>query len=190
GEEPLDFFDAKGCTEAMLDSLGVEATFEPGTAFGLLEGHTATISAGEREIGIVGQIHPDTAANFDIGVPVFLAELRLEEIVAALPERPAYESPSRFPAVRQDIALLIDATTPAGRVLQIARSHRARGIRIEAEIFDEYRGPGVPEGKKSLALALSFRADDRTLTDKDVARIQRGLLQRLKGEVGATLRGA
>ncbi len=190
GEDALDFFDAKGCAEALLDALGVEASFEPASTYGLLEGHTATMAAGNRPIGLVGQVHPDTAATFDIGLPVFLVELWLEEIVSALPERPAYESPSRFPAVRQDVALVIDAGTPAGRVLGIARSHRAGGIRIEAEIFDQYRGPGIPDGKKSLALALSFQADDRTLTDKDVARIQRGLLRRLEGEIGATLRGA
>ncbi|MCC7088600.1 MAG: hypothetical protein IT295_05560, partial [Dehalococcoidia bacterium] len=63
------------------------------------------------------------------------------------------------------------------------------GVRIRADVFDEYRGPGVPEGKKSLALRLRFQAEDRTLTDNDVAKIQQGLVVRLGKEIGAVLRG-
>ncbi|MEO6398861.1 MAG: phenylalanine--tRNA ligase subunit beta, partial [Tepidiformaceae bacterium] len=121
--------------------------------------------------------------------PVFLVELSIEEIVRALPERPDYLSPSRFPEVRQDVALLVDASMPASRVLEIVRSHRSGGVRLTATVFDEYRGEGVPPGKKSLALRLRYQAGDRTLTDTDVAKIQDGLLKRLEKDAGAALRG-
>ena len=186
--DQLDFFDAKGSAEAILEALGVPGSFAANATFGLLEGHTAAIAIAKKEVGVVGQVHPDTARKFDIDGPVFLLELWLEDIVEALPERPAYESPSRYPAVHQDIALVVDADTAADRVLSIARSHRSGGIRIRADLFDDYRGAGIPKGKKSLALSLSFRADDRTLTDADVAKLQHGLLRRLEREVGATLR--
>ncbi len=189
GAEHLDFFDAKGAVEAIFDHLGVRVTFAPRREFGLLEGHTAEVRAGKDVLGILGQVHPGTASAFDIDEPVFLVELWLEDVVRHLPERPEYAAPSKFPEVRQDLALVVDDGTPAGRVLELVRSHRSGGVRIRADVFDEYRGAGIPEGKKSLALRLRFQADDRTLTDSDVAKIQQGLLVRLGKEMGASLRG-
>ena len=190
GPERLDFYDAKGVVEAVLEHLGIRGTFAPRAEFGLLEGHTAEVRAGKEAIGIVGQVHPETAGAFDIDEPVFLVELWLEDIVRHLPERPEYQAPSKFPEVRQDLALVVDGTTTAGRVLEIVRSHRSGGVRIRADVFDEYRGTGIPEGKKSLALRLRFQADDRTLTDSDVAKIQQGLVIRLGKEIGAVIRGS
>jgi phenylalanyl-tRNA synthetase beta chain len=87
-----------------------------------------------------------------------------------------------------DLAVVVDADVPAGKVLELARSHRSGGVTTRAELFDEYRGPGVPEGKKSLTLRLWFRADDRTLTDDEAAKVRQGLLGRLAREFGAELR--
>ena len=185
----LDFYDAKGAVEALLDHLGVAGTYEPVAPYGFLPGHTAEAWVGREPVGIVGQVHPETAVKFDIDEPVFLFELWLENLVRVLPERPAYTPPSRFPEVRQDLALLVDAGLPAGRVLEIVRSHRSGTVRVAGDIFDDYRGTGLPTGKKSLALAMRYQADDRTLTDADVERIQTGLLKRLEKEVGAALRG-
>lgn len=188
--ENLDFFDAKGAVEAILDHLGLRVEYAPRKEFGLLEGHTAQVCAGTDVLGIIGQVHPGTASAFDIDEPVFLVELWLEDMVRHLPERPEYTAPSKFPEVRQDLALVVDDAIPAGRVLDLVRSHRSGGVTIRADVFDEYRGTGVPEGKKSLALRLRFQAADRTLTDNDVAKIQQGLLVRLGKELGASLRGA
>jgi len=113
----------------------------------------------------------------------------VEELARVLPERPAYTPPSRFPEVRQDVALLVDVGVPAGRVLEIVRSHRSGGVGLSGEVFDDYRGEGVPAGKKSLAIGLRYQSADRTLTDEDVARVQTGLLKRLEKEIGAALRG-
>ncbi|MEO9254219.1 MAG: hypothetical protein ABI305_01660, partial [Tepidiformaceae bacterium] len=187
--EHLDFFDAKGAIEGMLGSLGVQSVFAPTTGYGLLTGHSAVVRSGKTDIGVLAQVHPSTASEFGIDEPVFLVELWLEPLVTVLPERPAYTPPSRFPEVRQDVALLVDEGTPAARVLEIVRSHRSNTIRLVGEIFDEYRGQGVPSGKKSLAVSLRYQASDRTLTDDDVARVQAGLLKRLEKELGAVQRG-
>ena len=186
--ERIDFFDAKGAVEGVLRHLGVPASYRQETVFGLLPGHTASVYAGKEQIGLVAQVHPETASQFDISEPVFLVELWLEDLVRALPERPDYAPPSRFPEVRQDLALLVDANLPAGKLIDIVRSHRSGAVRIRGEVFDEYKGKGVPQGKKSLALAVRYQAEDRTLTDEDVARIQGGLLKRLEKELGASLR--
>ena len=188
--ERLDFYDAKGAVEAVLDRLGISVSFAPRPEFGFLDGHTAEVRSGGEAIGLLGQVHPATAAAFDVDEPVFLVELWIEDLVRLLPERPPYHAPSKFPEIRQDIALVVDIATSAGRILDLVRSHRSAGVSIGAEVFDEYRGPGVPDGKKSLALHLRFQADDRTLTDADAAKLQQGLLVRLGKEMGATLRGA
>ena len=156
----------------------------------MLTGHAAAVRARGQDIGVIFQVHPDTAASFDIDEPVFMFELWLEPLLAAIPERPVYTPPSRFPEVRQDIALVVDDALTAGRILELIRNHRANTIRLAADVFDEYRGAGVPPGKKSLAIRLRYQAADRTLTDDDVARVQGGLLKRLEKELGATLRGA
>ncbi len=189
GGETLDFFDAKGAIEAMLGTLGVAGTFVAAEEAALLPGHTAKFGVGAEMAGVVGQVHPETAAAFDIAEPVFLFEVWVEDLARHLPERPPYQAISRFPAVRMDLAVVVDAATPAGAVLALARSHRSNGVQVRAELFDEYRGPGIPEGKKSLALRLWFRAEDRTLTDEEALKVRQGLLGRLAREFGAELRG-
>ena len=188
GSERLDFFDAKGAVEALLDDLGVAAEFALTEEYALLSGHTAAVSVGDEAVGVVAQVHPEVVAAFDIEEPVFLFELWFEPLTRAIPERPDYVPPSRYPEARRDLALLVPAATPAAALLEVIRSHRVRGVRINADVFDEYRGAGVPAGQKSLALAVRFRADDRTLSERDVVRIEQGLLRRLEQDLGATLR--
>ena len=187
--DTIDFFDAKGDAESLFAALGIPAEYEATVEFGLLEGHTASIRAGRERLGVVAQVDPRTARSFGIEEDIFLLELWLEEMVRVLPERPAYTPPSRFPVARQDLALIVDADLPAGRILQLLRSHRSGSVSLMATIFDEFRGSGLPEGKKSLAIHLEFQAADRTLTDEDVTKIRTGLLKRLEKEAGATLRG-
>ncbi len=188
GTERIDFYDASGVADTILQALGVAAQNAPLQEFGLLDGHAAAVHAGREQVGVIGQVHPATAAAFDIAEPVFLVELWCEDLARVLPERPAYTPPSRFPEVRQDIALLLDAETPASQVLDLVRTHRSGTVRVRAEVFDDYRGAGLPAGKKSLALHLRYQAPDRTLTDDDVARIQASLLKRLEKDLGAVLR--
>ncbi|MFN0146218.1 MAG: phenylalanine--tRNA ligase subunit beta [Dehalococcoidia bacterium] len=189
GDDRLDFYDAKGTVEAALDELGLAAAWAPLDAFGLLPGHAASVTVGKEAVGAVAQVHPATASQFDIDEPVFLVELWIAELSRLLPDRPAYAAPSRFPAVRHDLALLVDLGLPAARVLDVVRSHRSGTVHITGDLFDDYRGRGLPPGKKSLALGLEYRADDRTLTDEDVAKVETGLLKRLEKELGAALRG-
>lgn len=186
--DALDFYDASGALGAILDSLGVEFALSRTEEFGFLAGHTATIQSGKQALGLVGQVHPGTAAGFDIDEPVFLLEMWLEDLARVIPDRPAYTPPSRHPIARIDVALLIDIDAPAAEVLRLVRSHRARDIRVDADIFDDYRGPGLPEGKRSLAIELRLQSDDRTLTDADIAKVRNALLGRLERELGAILR--
>jgi phenylalanyl-tRNA synthetase beta chain len=92
---------------------------------------------------------------------------------------------SRFPAVEQDLALVVDRDTSAADILAAIRATK---LVASAEIFDEYTGEQLPPGKKSLAISVSYQAPDRTLTDEDASREQARLLRSLKARFGADLR--
>ena len=147
----LDFFDGKGALESILRGVGVDPSAEAASHFGFLEGHTADILVGRERVGVLGQVHPDVAARFHLHEPVFIAELWPEDLVRAVPERPNYVPPSRYPDVRQDIALLLDTAVPAGKVLRqspdrtltdedVARIQAGLVTRLQKELGATLRG--------------------------------------------------
>jgi phenylalanyl-tRNA synthetase beta chain len=187
-EEKLDFFDAKGYLEYLFARLGVTPTFEEGEEYALVPGRTARIMLGERAVGVLGQVDPRVAAGFDIEGDVFLFELVLDEVLAVLSGREArrYEPVPRFPPVVQDLAVVVDEAVTAAQVQSLIQ---AAALVRRAQIFDVYTGEPVPAGKKSLAFSITYQSPDHTLTDEEVARAHRGIVERLKRQLGATLRG-
>jgi phenylalanyl-tRNA synthetase beta chain len=101
---------------------------------------------------------------------------------------PTYEDLTSFPELREDIAIVVDAGVPAATVLATVRDAGGE-LLARAEIFDVYRGEQIAQGRTSLAIALTFRAPDRTLTDADVAPVRERIVARLAGELGGELRG-
>ena len=185
-DESIDFYDAKGLLEETLERCGAAVRFEPGDEYGLLRGRTAVIKAGESPAGVLGQVRPDVAAHFEIEQPVFLFEVDVEALLPAVKTRVRHKPLSRYPAVIQDIALVVDASLPAAGVTEaIASSAMVSG----AHLFDVYEGPPLPEGKKSLAYAVHFQSLEKTLTEQEVAEARRRLVRRLEHEFGAELRG-
>jgi phenylalanyl-tRNA synthetase beta chain len=195
-EEELDFFDAKGYLEYLFAGLGVTPAFEEGEEYALVPGRTARITLGERAVGVLGQVDPRVAAGFDIDGDVFLFELVLDEVQEALsgpPFREAglqaarrYEPVPRFPPVVQDLAVVVDEAVTAAQVQSLVQ---AAALVRRAQLFDVYTGEPVPPGKKSLAFSVTYQSPDHTLTDEEVARAHRGIVERLKRQLGATLRG-
>jgi phenylalanyl-tRNA synthetase beta chain len=185
--EPLDFFDAKGILEEVLDRAGVDVAFRPAEEYALLRGRTAEVTAGEERAGVIGQVHPQVATRFGIEGPVFLFELDVARLLTAVRGQVRHQSLSRYPAVIQDIAVLVDLSVEAA---QVARLIAASPLVVEAQLFDVYEGPPMPEGKRSLAFAVHFQSQDRTLTDAEVADARRRIIRRLEHELGAELRGA
>ncbi len=185
-DEGVDFYDAKGYLEELLSGLGVTPIFVEADLFGMVPGRTAQVQVEGRIIGVLGQVHAQVAAAFDIERDVYLFEVVLDELLPCVGGLRHYEPVPRFPAVVQDIALVVEQGVPAGRVQAIIE--QAPLVR-RAELFDVYAGQQVGADKKSLAFSVSYQAPDHTLTDQEVARAQRAILERLKREVGATLRG-
>jgi phenylalanyl-tRNA synthetase beta chain len=184
--EAVDFYDAKGMVEEIFERCGVDVSFGAAEEYGLLRGRTAGLSAGNGKAGILGQVHPEVASQFEIEGPVFLFEIDVAKVAESGEGESRYRSPSRFPAVIQDIALVVDESVPAAKVTQlIASSAQVADVKL----FDVYEGAPLLEGKRSLAFAVQFQSAEKTLTDAEVAEARNRIVRRLQHEVGAELRG-
>jgi len=185
-----DFFDLKGAVEAVLRSMGVRgAAFQAARHLSLHPGQTAQLTAQGRVIGYLGQVHPTVVERYDLQPHrVFAAELDFETLISMATEERVYVPLPRFPAVVHDIAVVVDESVPHAAVEQEIRAAGAP-LLAEVELFDLYRGPSVPAGKRSLAYTLTYRASDRTLTDSDVVEVESRIVQRLASRFGAYLRG-
>jgi phenylalanyl-tRNA synthetase beta chain len=152
----------------------------------MIPGRTSRIRAGEKEIGYLGQVHPTTATYFGVERDVYLFEVALDDLLPLTTPIPHYRPIPRFPPVVEDLAVVVDADEPASRVRAVILGHP---LVSSVELFDEYVGEQVTEGKKSLAFSVSYQARDRTLTEKDVAKARDRILGRLQKDLGAELRG-
>jgi phenylalanyl-tRNA synthetase beta chain len=190
GKEPLDFFDLKGVIEALAADLHLaEVTYRPSHAPYLHPGRAAELCVGEQVLGHFGQLHPRVAEAYGLGGREVLAgELDVEALQAAVPERFTYSPVPRFPAALRDVAVVVAEGVPAERVLQEIRAAGGALLR-QVRLFDLYRGPSIPPGTRSLAYALTYQADDRTLTDKEVDRAHKKIEDRLKHVLKAQIRG-
>ena len=184
-DRPLDFFDAKGVIEELGARLAIDFEYAPHEEHGLQAGRCARLSVGGAPVGVLGEVQPDTLEAFGVERPVALFELDLAALLAAMPERRGVEPVSRFPAVEQDLALVVDENIAAGELQ--SRIEQSRLV-AEARVFDVYRGEQLPAGKKSIAFAIRYQALDRTLTTEDANREQGRLVNRLARELGAEQR--
>ncbi len=186
----LDFFDLKGLIEALAGDLHLaDVRYEPARVAHLHPGRSATLTAGGRAVGAFGELHPKVAETYGLGGRAVLAgELDVEALQAVTPPRFAFVPVPRFPAALRDIAVVVEDQLPAE---QVAAEIRAGGGELlrQVRLFDLYRGESIPAGTKSLAYALSYQAEDRTLTDKEVDRAHKKIEDRLKHRLKAQIRG-
>ena len=185
--EFLDFFDAKGMMTGALRRLGIDPMYEPAEDPSLHPGKTARILGQSAQLGIIGELNPAVRDRFDLhSQPVVLFELDLDQILALQSQsRDNFRPLARFPVAIRDLALVVSAEVPAGRVLDIIRGHR---LVERADLFDVYIGENIPDGAKSLAFHVYFQSHERTLTAEEVNRSLEGLLRNLEGQVDASLR--
>ena len=175
--DKADFYAIKGAVEALLDYLGisdidVEAdstnpTFHPGRC--------AVITAGGEKLGVVGEVHPLVAENYEIGTRVYLAKLSMDALFAHTPADKEYKALPKYPASQRDIALLCDEELPV-LTMEKAISSAVGSLLEKVELFDVYRGAQIPDHKKSVAFNLVLRSADHTLTVEEAdAAVKRAL---------------
>lgn len=188
GDTEVDFFWMKGILEQFLADMNVVGvSYHPAGHPTLHPGRTAEVRVGERVVGFFGEVHPRVADSFDLPRRAYLAEINIDALMdVAGAERPQ-PAQSRFPASQRDIAFLVQIAQPADAVQQ-AITNAAGGYLESVELFDVYQGAHIPEGQRSLAYRLTFRAEDRTLADTEVDAAMDAVRRALVDEVGATLR--
>ena len=186
-QQPFDFYDVKGRCEAILDHFGAPYRFEEAELGTFEKGRCAWVLMKKHTLGRLGQVRPSILKGYDVDQPVYLVELDLEPLLRRAALVPQFQAIAAFPPSLRDMAVVVDAATPAGEVRDIAL--RAGGKLLKSvDIFDIYTGKQVPDGKKSVALNLVFQSEERTLTDKDTQKSWDKILKKLEGGLGAELR--
>lgn len=187
-DRAFDVADAKGIVELVLRGTGIGAwSLEPGAERPFHPGRSGSVLVGDRRVGTVGELHPADAAGLDIAGRVALAELDVTGLEISSERSVSFRDAPRFPPIRRDLAFVLDEDVPAGAVQALLEA--AGGELLDRSLlFDVFRGGVVPEGRKSLAFALEFRAPDRTLTDEEVEPVVDTIVDRLRTELGAELR--
>ena len=183
---PVDFYDVKADVMALLRTTGDADAFrfEPAVHPALHPGRSARVLRRGAAIGWIGELHPKLVASIDFTYPPVLFELD----VAGIPTRvPRYQEVSRFPQVRRDLAVVVDEAVTLSSLTErvtLATSNLLRELRV----FDVYRGPGLEQGRKSVALGLIFQDISRTLTDDDVERLMASVVADLRENLNARIR--
>jgi phenylalanyl-tRNA synthetase beta chain len=185
----MDFFDLKGVVQALCDDLHIPgARYEPGEHPAFHPGKCARLWIGERQAGVLGELHPLARHNYDLtDAPLLAADLDLQAIISAIPARYEVASVSPFPPVLEDLAVIVDEDLPAERVEAVIRQGGGRTL-AELQLFDVYRGEQIGAGKKSLAYNLTYQSSERTLTDDDVLKVRQRIVRQLEKELSARLR--
>ncbi len=196
-----DFFTLKGAVSELLEKLGIKevefvaekeyGTYHPGRCARIM---TREVTYGENgpeeefvELGIMGEVHPDVTEKYGIGTRCYTAELMLNVITELADTEKAYSPLPKYPATSRDIALVVNEDMTVGQIEKVIEKAGGKILR-KVELFDVYRGPQVGEGKKSVAFALTYRHDDKTLTDEDVNAVHKKILSNLKEKLDVVLR--
>jgi phenylalanyl-tRNA synthetase beta chain len=188
-DDSVDFYDAKGIIETVLNALDVggvswvsenlDPYFHPGKS--------SWVYSGRECIGSVGELHPTVQKNFDIEKPVFCFELDFEKLVKLSRTKKTITAPSRFPDSTRDIAMLISDEVPAERIIECIRLEKSKEIE-HVQIFDVYRGKGVPEGFKSIAVRIRYRSFERTLAEEEINALHNKIVSNLTEKLHVTIR--
>jgi phenylalanyl-tRNA synthetase beta chain len=188
--DAMDFYDLKGVAEALLAGVRADGVcFQPAVHPTYRPGRTAEIQAGGRRIGVLGELHPRVRGAWGLleTLPVLLADIDLVALREASGDVTRVDDVPRFPASVEDLAIVVNDDVPAAEV-ELAVRRAGGSLLREVRLFDVYRGEQVGANKKSLAYSLTYQAEDRTLSDKDVEKLRSRIIRAVEGQLGATVR--
>ena len=184
--ESVDYFDAKGDLESLLQISGQSFSFEAAQHVALHPGQSAAIKFADQTIGLIGAMHPGLLKDLGLQGPVFMFEVDLASISEGL--LPAYETLSKFPEMRRDLAIVLDQKISVAKITQYIESSAGEWL-TGVRLFDVYQGQGIENGQKSLALGLTWQHPERTLTDDEVNQWVEQVVEHLSQHADASLRG-
>jgi len=187
-ENRLDFYSLKGVLELIGQRMNLNGLeFLPADHPVFQPGQSARILAGGHEIGFAGTIADSILDNYSLTEPVYLAELDLAPFLDAGGLTPHFRSLGQYPAVRRDMAMVVDESIPYGKVREAIENNRP-DLLEGYSLFDLYRGDQIPDGKKSFAFSLQYRSSNDTLCETTVKTIHQTFLESLISDIGCTFR--
>ncbi|WP_305041401.1 phenylalanine--tRNA ligase subunit beta [Geoalkalibacter sp.] len=189
GGENVDFYDLKGVVEELLGLLRLPRLTWDNSAPDVYyhPGKSCTLLADQQVLGSLGEVHPKVLSAFEIDQPVFLLDLDLGSLLALGEGRSEFKSLSRYPGVFRDSALLLDEKVSGRQILDVVAGVKAKDME-DVVLFDIYRGKGIPEGKKSVAIRVRYRSAEKTLTDEEISQAHGRIISALENELGAEIR--
>jgi phenylalanyl-tRNA synthetase beta chain len=187
--ESVDFYDLKGVLEELLEIFNVgPVVFDDSRSEPFLHpGKSCALVLGSGVLGMIGEVHPSTLEAYDIDQPVYLLDLNLEVFSEAVGKKVAFQPISRFPDVCRDSAFLVDDAVKAEQVFAVIEKGCGRFVE-NYTLFDLYRGAGVPDGKKSLAIRVRYRSAEKTLTEEEITAGHERIVKALHKELDAEIR--
>ncbi|GKX29125.1 phenylalanine--tRNA ligase beta subunit [Vallitalea longa] len=186
----VDFYHIKGVVETLLDRLGIYQGYEynPDASVSYLHpGRQAKITINTKDLGIIGEVHPDVADNYNIDTRAYLAVIDMPLLVKKSSLDRSFEPLAKYPAVNRDLALLAKTEVLVGQIEAIIKQ-RGGKILKDIKLFDVYTGSQIEEGYKSLAFSLTFRANDHTLKEKEISKTMNKILNGLENMLDVKLR--
>ena len=189
--EQEDYFTLKGAVEQLLEQFGMleRVGFQAGGSEYFQPGRKAILSIDGEKVGELGAVHPKVLKNWDIGGRAYFAELNVKKLFVCYQPKRTYRAIPRFPKVARDLAIVVDEKVTAAEVAKVIAATKLKVILEDVQLFDVYRGTGIPAGKKSMAYTFSLRAEDHTLTDDEIQAAMGLVVRALQARLKAELRG-
>ena len=185
----IDFYDAKGIVEDLLEILSIKRyQVEAGEYTAMHPGKTALFKKGKEVIAAVGELHPKVAENFGITKKAYIFEMDLLTLMKYKSEKTKTEALPKYPGICRDLAMLVDENVSAAEIERTIAQNGGEYF-TDVTLFDVYQGKQVAAGKKSMAFNIQFQSNDKTLTDADADQGFKQILEAVKKEFDAELRG-
>ncbi len=190
-EETPSFFMAKGTVDCLFEEMKIKGySYEPSGEVFLHKGKSADIFVDGSGIGFIGELAPVIVEKLDLKInkpEIVMFEMDIDKFLSLVPEKLTYVQIPRYPAVERDIAVVLDDGIPSAQVMKELTAYKS-GFIESVELFDHYKGKNIPEGKKSLACRITYRAADRTLTESEVEEVHAHLVDYILQKTGGQLR--
>lgn len=181
------FYSLKATLEMIVKSFNIELNYLASKETFLHPGRSADVFVSDERIGYIGEINPLNAEKYGLDCSITVCEINLEQLLKYAKEFLPFNAIPKFPAIERDLAFVLDKNTASVKLLEIIKN-AAGDLLEDAKIFDVYEGKGVPDGKKSIAVNLSFRDPLRTLVDEEVVKAVDKILEAAKVTLSAVLR--
>ncbi|MBI5048998.1 MAG: phenylalanine--tRNA ligase subunit beta [Deltaproteobacteria bacterium] len=189
-KEAVDFYDIKGAVEQILTGFGITgyAVIPKAEISFLHPGKGGIVEVNNKEVGIIGEVHPDIMQELDIKQSAYIFELDMHAIAMFLSGQKKYAPIPKHPMIVRDVAMILNREIPFQKLYNAVKRLEIKLLE-EVKVFDVYYGENIPEGKCSIALRFMYRSPERTLADDEVNNIHANILKNLKDKFGAEIRG-